>query len=153
MNRFAVLIREFGQTVGLPDLEPDEEGYCCLEFDGHIVNVEFNAPTEEVFLYAQIASLPETGREALYEALLEGNFFYRGTKGGTLGVDSASAAVVFVLKVAVAGMERSAFETVMEDFVNLTIGWKQKTAALSNAVETPGGHTGTIKPEFFDRRA
>lgn len=147
------MFKSFGKTIGLPDLDLDEDGYCCLEFDGHIVNIEFNPRSEEFFLYAHIADLPGTGRKALYEMLLEANLFFRGTKGATLGIDRASERIVLAVKAPVTAMDERALERIMEDFVNVTTWWKQRLATFQETEKQDEAQPDRFSSDFLERRA
>ncbi|VBB42977.1 conserved hypothetical protein [uncultured Desulfatiglans sp.] len=153
MERFKALIKRFGETIGIPDLDLDEDGYCCLEFDGHIVNIEFAPRSEEFFFYACIADLPETDRQALCEMLLEANFFFRGTHGATFGIDKPSKQIILAAKKPIAAVDGRLFESMMEDFVNATIGWKQRLAAFQERNESEVAPENGFSSDFLERRA
>jgi hypothetical protein len=125
-SQFSDLLHNFGKTIGLPDLAPDETGYCCLMFDENVVNIEFDEATEQVFLYSNVGDLPKEGREGLYEMLLEANYFFRGTRGATLSVDTGSDRVVAAYQVPLGALGNSQFESTVENFVHVTESWKKK---------------------------
>ena len=82
---FENVMREVGVGLGVGELVL-EEGRALIGVDDVVVNVHYLEEPDQVLLYAEVAPLPEKGREALYAALLEGQSFFKDTAGATLSV-------------------------------------------------------------------
>jgi len=80
-------LTDFGKLIGIPDLEFDEHGYCCLFIDDVTLNLEYDSDSGHLLVYAHMGLLPDVPSLGMYEMLLEANFFCRDTAGATLGID------------------------------------------------------------------
>ena len=120
------LLQEFGHSIGIPDLQVDEEGRCNLLFDDVAVSFEFSQDEESVYLYSYLATAPEVDLEKFYATLLEANYLFRGTNGATLGVEAMSKRVVLIREERLELMRLAQFESVVGGFVNLAENWKKK---------------------------
>jgi len=121
------LLCELGLIIGLPDLKFNEEGCACLVFDGRTeVNIESDADTGALQIYADLCPLPAEGREALYLTLLEANMFGMKTLGSTLAVDSVQHVVVLCRTLSADSMGAQEFSSFIEDFVNSVELWREQ---------------------------
>ena len=125
------LLREFGQSVGLPDLAFDENDYCCLLLDDLVLNLELDEETEMLFVYAHVGKIPPEPTADFYAMLLEANYFYRQTAGGVLGIDKATGVIALACRQPYAGLTLIQFEKVIEDFANAADHWTQQITATS----------------------
>jgi hypothetical protein len=147
-SAFSALLADFGKKIGIADLAPDEAGYCCLAFDEVVVNLEFNEASDQLFLSSHVGDLPDDGREALYEQLLEANYFFRGTNGAVLSVDTPSKQVVLLHQTPTVTLDGGSFETLIENFVNVAERW---VGQLSGSAPE-AGQDGTSEPSVADPR-
>lgn len=139
------LLHELGLTLGLPGLRFDANHCARLMFDGKTaLNFEHDPGAACIHVYATLAPLPATGREALYAQLLQGNLFGAQTGGAALAVDAAHHEVVLCRSVALEGASGAAFAAVVERFVAAAEEWTQRLAGASAAppaaaASAPGG--------------
>lgn len=127
-ERAASVIAELAELIGLPGLALDEQGYCCLTFDQSIVvNVEHDPDSGDLLLYSWLGR-PGRDREAVLADLLEANFFWQGTGGGTLSLERATGGVVLLDRVALAGLEISVFQRRLTGFVDRAEAWQRRLA-------------------------
>jgi len=140
-SQFAELITGFGKTVAIDDLKPDENGYVCLTFDGRAVNIEERDGV--VYFYTVVGPLPADGKADLYARLLAANCFYRGTRGAVLGVDEKLGGVLLFYQTPVAALDRTRFETTLENFVNTAEGWSKQLQAATGEGTGAAAHAGT----------
>ncbi len=117
------LLSALGRNIGIPELTFDEYHYCCLALDNVIVNLEWDADTEMLFLYAHVGHLPVNPTPELYETLLEANFFHRHTAGATLGMDKPSGTIALAQRQATANLNLTLLEKLLEQFVNTAAYW------------------------------
>lgn len=145
-DQVGLLLRELGQRLGLADLDLDEDGHAALAFDDVLVDFEFDAAQEgRLLLYAYLGE-PQGGEPAaLLRAMLEANFFWRGTGGATLSLERATGGAVLALPVAIAGLDYGTFERTLEGFVAAAETWMKRLAAAAaepaaaTEVRAPGG--------------
>jgi hypothetical protein len=117
------LVSDLGKEVGIPELELDEDGYCCLFFDDVVVNMEWDDENERLLLYTSVGDIPEDGREELFEKLLDANLFWKNTGGATLSIDNGEKRVVMTYELLLANVSFADFKTVLENFVNVAEAW------------------------------
>lgn len=119
---------DFGKLIGIPDLEFDEHGYCCLFIDDVTLNLEYDSETGHLLAYAHMGLLPDVPSMGMYEMLLEANFFCRDTAGATLGIDTATGAILLHCRVPADDLTGAQLETVVTQFVNAAEVWKKRIA-------------------------
>lgn len=136
------LLSEFGKTVGIPDLCFDENGYCCLFFDDMVVNMELAEDGDHLFLYSNVGEIPEGNLPAFYEMLLEGNYFFRKTRGATLGIDRDANIVLLIYRRPTLNLELSDFEQLIENFVNVTESWTRNINGFEGSAADPADGSG-----------
>ena len=112
------LLTNFGNALGLDGLSLDESGYCCLSFDEVLVNIEAVGESSLVLLYSSLGALSEDAGREVYRRLLEANYFFQDTAGGTIGLDGATGAVAITRVIDAAGMEVLDWEAVVKAFVD-----------------------------------
>lgn len=131
-------IAELGREIGIPDLELDEYGYCCFMLGEHVVNIETD-DNGIIFLYSNIGDLPEKGREAFYEMLLNANYFCQQTAGGTLGVDSQADIVLYMMQAHESSLDGTAFLQMLENFINTAVTWSERIKDFSSEASGSSG--------------
>lgn len=120
------LLTDFGNTLGLDSLTLDEEGYCCLKFDDLMVNFErVNEEDALLLVYAPLGQMPENAPASVYAQLLQANYFFVGTGGGTLGLSEDGNVVALVQILDISRMEVLGLEEVLQNFVNAADIWSQ----------------------------
>jgi hypothetical protein len=136
------LFKEFGETIGIPDLQPDEENRCNLMFDEVAVSFELNQDGNSIYVYSYLGDVPSENREQFYAGLLDANYTFKHTQGATLGVEYASKKVLLIREYGLEAMRLASFEHAVEQFVNLAEYWKQKMPglALSSEQDSPIGN-------------
>ena len=122
------LLGEFGTAIGMPELELDEENRCNLMFDEVAVSFELSPDEASVFLYSYLGDVVSNNSRAVFAALLDANYLFRGTMGATMGVDGASGRVVMIRSEDLSTLRLSRFQSLVEEFVNLAELWQNRLA-------------------------
>lgn len=136
------LLRALGAEVGIPDLRLDEAGCCTLAFDEVVVNLEVDDDSRHLLLYANLGPAPATdAAAALYEDLLDGNLFWRGTGGATLGLDRPGGRILLMQGFPADRVTEADFKAGVERFVDVAEGWK---ARVGEAVDAAAGTAATV---------
>lgn len=119
-----VLLKQFGNTIGLADLALDEEGFCSLTFDDQIVlNLQYDQRTENIVIFAELGKIKDEGALKVYARLLEANIFWKETGGGTLCVEPKTMTAILEYQEAVAHMNDVRFQRLIEGFINTAEYW------------------------------
>ena len=81
------LLREFGASIGIPDLQIDEEYRCNMMFDDVPVSFELGDGDESIYIYSLLGHVPDDGLEQFYAELLHANYVFADSGGSTPGQD------------------------------------------------------------------
>lgn len=144
-NNIHRLLTDFGKHLGLENLGLDDNGRGCLTFDGICVYIEAMDDSSLLLLYSSLGQLPEDTGSATYMRLLEANYFFQQTAGGTLGLEADTGLVVMSHVVDTANMDLLAWEAVMTAFVDAA----ESCAQLCNTAA--GTAAAVVHPMSADR--
>jgi hypothetical protein len=129
------LLGEFGRTIGLDDLELDEDDYCALLIDDSLViNMEFDDAGNKLVLYSLIGE-PAGERTAAYDRLLRANYLGRETGAASLSLHPDGKGVVLSQWLPMPGLDGKRFTTELERFVNQTEAWTKRLPQLAASSE------------------
>ena len=138
------LLNDFGNHLGLKNLELDDQGHCCLNFDEIYVNIQAIDESSSVLLYSSLGRLPEDAGRDVHVRLLEANYFFQRTAGATLGMEAATGLVAMTITVDLADMELTDWEAAMKAFVDAA----ENCVQLFHAV--PQGVQELVRPSGFN---
>lgn len=133
LENYKQLLSELGQAVGLPDLSPDKDNYCCLGFDDKIItHLQYNEENEILMLFAQLGTIDEDKTVALYPRLLKANLFWQGTGGATIGVDDETREVLMSYQTPMRLIDFTKFQELLEGFINTAELWINTLEAVQH---------------------
>ncbi|KZK91162.1 Tir chaperone protein (CesT) [Pseudovibrio sp. Ad5] len=125
-------LRQFGETIGLPDLKLDTENICSLTVDGEIEVffqvLDFNANV--VRLNSRLASLNNVPK-SLYLHLLEANYNGMGTGHAALSINQRSSEVLLTQAIQVDNLSVEEFAETVKLFVKYTSFWVHELVELA----------------------
>ncbi len=134
------LLRDLGASIGLPDLAPDDDGYCCLRIGEHVtVSLQYEPEGQDIALFAKLCQVPQPFRREAYEMMLAGNLFWAQTRGGTLAVEPSEGVVFLLMKEKAQALEFSRFNAMLENFVEAAEDWQRRLEHLSDELEEDTG--------------
>lgn len=125
---YAALLAGFGQSLGLPGVAPDEEGYCALSFDELIVHFQYDDEADEVTAFAKLGEVDEDRAEGIYAMLLAANLFWQGTKGGTLAVEPDTGTAFIADRRPAVLLDEARFQDWLGQFVEIADHWRARLA-------------------------
>ena len=117
------LVKNLGEKLSIPELALDEDGYCCVTFDGIVVNLEHDEDSDEVLMFAKVHEAPGDISQRYVEEILDMSYAAMLTGGGCLGLDRAAGAIMFADRASLRGLDDAGFEKTVEDFVDRAEGW------------------------------
>lgn len=145
-QHIAQLIEELAADLGIPEMKLGEDGTCALQFDGTLTVYIAHLEAERNLTLFCYLGQPEGDRAALFQRLLEANFFWSGAAGATLSLERESGGVVLMDRVATHGLHLPEFMAVLERFVNAAESWRTQLGGAAEedsetvAVQNLGGH-------------
>jgi Tir chaperone protein (CesT) family len=156
MNRlvtdlFDAWIRETRIEGGTAAFGLNADGMAAVEIDrGIVVNFQSRSSPPLLVLFALVGPLPQPGRNALAEELLEANLMWLGTNGATLSLqrtaDGATADVVIAQSITVhQGTAFTELKRVFDNICLVALDWK---ARLESAQSQPQWPTDQSAPTF-----
>ncbi len=126
------LLRDFGAGIGLADLAPDDQGYCCLQFGEHVkVSLQYEPEGQDIVVFARLGAIEPEDRALAHEMMLAGNFFWGQTKGGTLAIDPSEGVVFLLMKEKLRALDLPGFEALLERFVAVAEAWQSRLQVLT----------------------
>ncbi|MBS0643373.1 MAG: type III secretion system chaperone [Acetobacteraceae bacterium] len=136
------VLRDLGAGIGLPELAPDDDGYCCLKIGEQItVSMQYESEEQNLVLFARLCAIDPVFREEAYEMLLAGNLFWAQTGGATLAVEPAGGEVMLQAKESTAALDLPRFNRMLQSFVDTGEAWiarlKPFAATPSETAEEP----------------
>lgn len=130
VERFALLLRELGEAVHLPDLAADATGYAGLDVGGTLVRLQLNPDSGIVTLFARLGRVPDQHRAAVNERLLDANLFWQGTRGATIGADIETHEIVIEKEADSRHLDGRGFIEAVDGFTGAAEAWRRYLADL-----------------------
>lgn len=129
LDYFNQLIKMFGESVGVPDLETHSQGLCSLRFDERVtIDIEYNEEQNALLFSSLVGVLKISESKLFYDELLEANILWGGTGGATIGVDPASLAVFLCYQEQLKGVSLEQFQQSVKTFSDTALFWNQRVA-------------------------
>ena len=138
------LIEEFDSAVGLEQSQA-ADGVWKFSADDHVFGVTADNSGENVFLFGEVPAPPPEREQAFRKAVLEANFFMRGTGGAVFSLNPETGAYTLVQSKRLDSLDPKSFFSFVETFVNTLATWN----GISTAVQ---GSADTSAPEGDDAR-
>ncbi len=149
LSPFEQLIKEFGQTLGLPELALDEESRCHLVVDDEIlISFEFQAEEGQLLLSAPVGDPSELGSEDLLKHLLVSNLTAAAMGEPILGLEPTTQTLLLVHRLPTEHLDNARLQTDVERFIAFvehwqteirSEHWKEQTAPEHNTGEPNSG--------------
>jgi hypothetical protein len=118
------MLAKLGKSLQLKDLALDVNNHCILLFDDRtVLNMDLDEEGEKLVVFAYVGEVPLDAREMAFEKILEANFFWSGTNGGTLGLDKKSQSLVLAKAFELPLKHPEGFEESLAAFVDTVEKW------------------------------
>ena len=117
--QFDKLMSEFGAALGIPDMQPDEFGCCCINVGDTAFHVLVSPEGDTVTVFTEIGELPDDVEPEVLRQMLAANYFWSGTRGATLGVQPETGAVVLAQRLPLESVTVAELERLMKQFVEV----------------------------------
>jgi len=121
------LLEKLGQDIGLPGLALDDTQLCTLRFDGQdIIVIEVPQPGNRAYIYSMLFTIPEHGKEAFYERLLEANLFGKETGGASFSCNVKTREVFLTRSLDLEELSYDAFKVALEELLQCIEYWREQ---------------------------
>ena len=124
------LIAAFDSEVGLEQAQA-VDGVWKFSADGHVFGVMADDLGENVFFFGEVPAPSQDREESFRKAVLEANFFMRGTGGAVFSINPETGAYTLVQSERLDRLDPKSFFSLVERFVNTLATWK----GISNAAQ------------------
>jgi len=128
------LVAAFDSAAGL-EQAPAVDGIWKFSADGHLFGVTADDSGEKVFLFGEIPAPPSDREEAFRKAVLEANFFGRGTGGAVFSMNPDNGAYTLVKTERLDSLDPKSFFSLVEKFVNTLATWKGISDTVKERVD------------------
>ena len=140
------LVDAFISATGV-DPAPAVEGIWKFSADDHVFGVTADDLGEKAFLFGELPAPSPDREEAFRKAVLEANFFGRGTGGAVFSINPESGAYTLVLSERLDRLAPESFFALVEKFVNTLATWKGMLAAAASDSAEPEPGESLDEPE------
>lgn len=114
------------------------EGVWKFSADGHVFGVTADDSGNDLWIYGEIPAPSPDREDAFRKAVLEANFFMRGTGGAVFSINPESGAYTLMRSMPLETATPEDFFAVVEKFVNALAIWK----GISGATQETGAADG-----------
>lgn len=124
------------EKVGEHAVTKDNDWQYTVEMQGFLLMVHVLEDSRQLLLGTCVAELPAGNREKLYLTLLQGQYFFQSTAGGTLAVDTEEKFVTLQVVYPVSLLSAESFIHMTERFMQAAEYWRDicNTYAADNSV-------------------
>ena len=130
MARFAEIIAETGNLLGIEDFEPDAEGCCVISSEEADISLMYCPDAgEKVLLATKIMDLP-CEKNNLFVAALEANYQFAGTKGATVSFDEEDSSLVLSMYLPLDILTAEVLVARIEDFTAALFALRERFAVV-----------------------
>lgn len=127
---FQKLLAEMGNTAGIGELTADDSGFCAIEVDTIVCNLQYLFDTHALYIFAELGEIPTRLMGKLAPEFLSANLFGIETGGGTLALEKESRQLVFGYHTSLENMDQPRFNQILENCTNYMELWKQNLAKM-----------------------
>lgn len=131
LRSFQVLVGEFGERLGAPEIAADEEGYIALTFDDTELHLQYEADADQVVAFTRLGEVEVDRTAEIYGMLLGANLFWQGTRGATFSVEPDLGVVFLADRQPRGGTTVDRLNEWLEGFLDTATYWKKRLAAAN----------------------
>lgn len=134
LKNFAQFKQELKEAFGEGALKEYHDNKCSLKFADLIV-VMVSIEPQKVLIACKVATLNGTLSEEQGQLILEGQYFFKKTLGGSLGVDSKVSHIEYFLTLDLSEIEASKLKRIVLNFAKVASFWQQSLASSQAKIE------------------
>lgn len=125
-EKATALLKEFGALISIGQLSFNEDQNCPLIYNDNIyLSISFDPESDTMVLSAYVAHYPQHNIETVLKTVLEANYFWLGTMGATLAIDSESGRLALMSRIQLDNLDVSTFHMNIQTFVESVEAWME----------------------------
>ena len=132
---FQTLLAEMGNASGVGELKADDSGFCAIEADDIVCNMQYIFDTNSLYIFGELGEIPTHLLGRLAQEFLSANLFGIETGGGTLALEKESRQLIFGYLTSLENIDQTRFSQILENCVNYMELWKKNLAKRVNDSE------------------
>lgn len=137
---FQSLLSQFGDSIRLPNLKVDNDGYCCLAFDAKVhVHMQVNRKTHNLIFFSELGTVNDCDKLHTFSELLQANTNLSGLQGCTLGYNPKTTMVTLAYQEPLRNFDFARFEGFLRFFVDSSQQWMDKIVDIKHSTYMPEG--------------
>ncbi|MDO1581873.1 CesT family type III secretion system chaperone [Rhizobium oryzicola] len=132
------VISGFGDYIGLPGLQLDDDGQCTLSFDETVLTFRHDRARGGLLLQAEITEIAAQADPSFFRHVLDANRISVQLATGTLAMDGDS--LVWLDRIAAEGLTQDSFQTHLQAALDHIESWKAllaHPADIGNGIPLP----------------
>ncbi|WP_263769498.1 type III secretion system chaperone [Propionivibrio soli] len=146
---FDSLLSRAGVLAGIRDLVADEDGFCLVQVDGRLMlTLEYSQDADAVILGAVCGRLPEPAPASLLSEILEANYYWIGSGGGTLAINSPAGTLDLQFRESIERMEPERLKDLLGAMVINAERWQRRLDDFAAAPSAQNDMTSSAKAQL-----
>ncbi len=117
-------IAALGEKIGSQAVTRDNECQFTAEMQDFLLMIHVLESSRQLLLSTCVAEIPAAGREKLYLALLQGQYFFQMTSGASLAVDNEEKFITLQIVLSLDSLTADSFLHVAERFMHTAEYWR-----------------------------
>jgi len=139
------LMTQLGPILDPPAIYASDEEKCwgvALDKDLTVL-IQFDEQKASIVLTCELGAPPDDNRSALYEMLLQMNYYWDSTGGSRMALNRPGGEVVQIFEIPAEGLDAIRLSEIVTSFAETSRSWRllvlYPTSAQKSATDTPGG--------------
>jgi hypothetical protein len=133
-DRLNDLLSQLGTSLGLPNLAPDAQGYCCLQIGGITLSIQYEATRQDLVIFSRLCQIDDSAAADAYPLLLAANLLWLETQGATLALDPHDASVFLQIREKIEPLDFPSFLSMLKNFVEVGETWQKRLERFSDDI-------------------
>ncbi len=127
-EKFDALLTHLAQTLGLGEVDKASENVCSFGSENMYVTLIHQHDT--LIYMTNVGNIPMGSAAAqIKDILLSANVLYRGTRGGTLGVEETGI-ISYCYQCSLAELTNESFLVILENYMSVAKKWTEHIASI-----------------------
>jgi hypothetical protein len=146
-NFFRALMLNMSETLNVP-MEFDTETQASVNLGSFPLLIQYLPGAEQMLAAAPIAEVAVENREKFYQALLQGQYLFKYTGGGTLSLDPEGRFVCLQVCQDIRMLNEESCVALLENFLRIAEYWQRRCMNIDSSGGGEARDEGPEAPEL-----